>query len=251
MAVDLNYRTVGEGRPVIILHGLFGSASNWLRIAKILSENCQTFLLDLRNHANSPHCATMSYEEMAEDLKQFIDTNEIVEPLIIGHSMGGKVAMYLALTSPEYLSKLLVVDIAPVRYHNRHQLIIDAMSSMPFENVRKRSDADEWLANNIQEPGLRSFILSNLQLTDGKYSWRVNLPVIQESIDKLLDFPEAAPWQQFEGSTLFIRGSESDYILDDYEDRIAELFPENELITFEKTGHWPQMDYPDDRTRIA
>ena len=152
MSVNLNFRTIGEGRPVIILHGLFGSASNWLRIAKNLSDNCQSFLPDLRNHGNSPHSPDMSYEDMADDLVKFIDSNGISEPLIIGHSMGGKVAMYLALTAPDYVSKLIVVDIAPVRYHNRHQSIIDAMVSVPFDNVSKRSDADDWDPDTQRSP---------------------------------------------------------------------------------------------------
>ena len=235
-------RVLGQGEPIIVLHGLFGSSDNWLTQAKLLANHFKIFSLDLRNHGQSPHSDDFDYPSMAKDLEEFIDTNELHDPVIIGHSMGGKAAMNFALAHPEKLSKLIVVDIAPKAYNLEHYTIAEGLKAIPVDKVSSRNEADEILAQHVPESDVRQFLLKNLQRkSGGGFSWKINLPVITDKLANIgvdLQFPGS-----FGKPTLFIRGSRSKYIRDEDWDRIKEVFPNAELESMD-TGHWVQAEKP-------
>jgi esterase len=240
--MKLFYREVGQGQPVVILHGIFGSSDNWLTQARILSSSYRVFSLDLRNHGQSPHSDEFDYKVMVSDLEEFIDAHRLNDPIIIGHSMGGKVVMNFALAHPEKLQKLIVVDISPRPYNLEHYIIIDGLKAIPIETITSRQEADEVLSQFVPEPDVRQFLLKNLQRKpEGGFTWKINLPVIDRNLPKIgYDL-------QYEGSfekpTLFIRGGRSKYVQDEDMPRIKSVFPKAELSTLD-TGHWVQAEKP-------
>jgi esterase len=240
--MKLFFREQGNGQPMIILHGIFGSSDNWLTQAKLFADRFHVYLLDQRNHGQSPHDDTFDYPAMAEDLKNFIDEHQLKDPIIIGHSMGGKVAMNFALAYPDKLSKLIIVDIAPRAYNLEHYVIIQGLKAIDIKNISSRNDADSALAAFVPEPNVRQFLLKNLlRKPEGGFSWKINLPVIDKNLSKIgLDL-------QFEGTfekpTLFIRGGRSKYVRDEDMKRIQEIFPTATLQTLD-TGHWVQAEKP-------
>lgn len=241
--MELNYKVLGEGKDLIILHGLFGSLDNWQTLAKYWANSYRVWLVDQRNHGRSPHSNEFSYPLMANDLHNFIHLHKIESPIILGHSMGGKTAMEYAVSYPTKLLKLIVVDIAPVKYQVHHYSIIDALKSVPLHNIKKRSEADEILAKKIEEFGVRQFLLKNLYRNkDGAYSWRFNLNTISQNIIPISEFD--VPIGKFEGLTLFIKGHNSDYILDSYKEIIQEKFPNSEIEIIMDAGHWIHAEQP-------
>ena len=242
-------RVLGRGEPILVLHGLFGSSDNWLTQAKLLSNDYKVYSLDLRNHGQSPHSDEFDYVAMAKDLAEFVDANELHDPVIIGHSMGGKAAMNFALAHPEKLSKLIVVDIAPKAYNLEHYTIAEGLKAIPVDKVTSRSDADEILAQHVPEPDVRQFLLKNLQRkSEGGFSWKINLPVITDKLANIgldLQFPG-----RFEKPTLFVRGLKSNYIRDSDWDRIIEVFPNAELESLD-TGHWVQAEKPEEFSELV
>jgi esterase len=242
-------RVLGKGEPILVLHGLFGSSDNWLTQAKLLSNDYKVYSLDLRNHGQSPHSDEFDYVEMAKDLAEFVDANELHDPVIIGHSMGGKAAMNFALAHPEKLSKLIVVDIAPKAYNLEHYTIAEGLKAIPVDRVTSRSEADEILAQHVPEPDVRQFLLKNLQRkSEGGFSWKINLPVITDKLANIgldLQFPG-----RFEKPTLFVRGLKSNYIRDSDWDRIIEVFPNAELESLD-TGHWVQAEKPEEFSELV
>ncbi len=242
-SMKLNYKVLGQGRDLIILHGLFGSLDNWQTLAKYWADDYKVWLVDQRNHGRSPHSMEFSYQLMAEDLNNFIKQHKISSPIILGHSMGGKTAMEFAVNNPIKLSKLIVVDIAPVKYEVHHYSIIDALKSVPLQNIEKRSEAEEILAKNISDFGVRQFLLKNLyRNNDGGYSWRFNLNVISDNILPISEFD--IPIGMFKGETLFVKGDNSDYILDSYKEIILGKFPAARIETIKKAGHWIHAEQP-------
>ena len=241
--MKLNFKKFGEGDPLFILHGLFGSLDNWQTIGKILAENYSVYLVDLRNHGKSPHSDSFSYLEMANDVVELIEDENLEKVSIIGHSMGGKTAMTFASEFPQYLEQLIVVDIAPKKYAPHHQEILDALYSLDLSVIKSRREADEVMSNSIENDGTRLFLLKNLNREkEGGYSWKMNLDLLAQEIDKVIDitpipFPIPIP-------TLFIRGGESGYILDSDIDSIEELFPNSEIETIEGAGHWVHAEKP-------
>ena len=235
-------RVLGQGEPIIVLHGLFGSSDNWLTQAKLLAHHYKVYSLDLRNHGQSPHSEDFDYPSMVKDLDEFIDTNELQGPVIIGHSMGGKAAMNFALAQPDKLSKLIVVDIAPKAYNLEHYTIAEGLKAIPVNEVSSRNEADEILGRHVPDADVRQFLLKNLQRkSEGGFSWKINLPVITDKLDNIgldLQYPGS-----FDKPTLFVRGSKSKYIADTDWERIAEVFPKAELETMD-TGHWVQAEKP-------
>ena len=178
--MELNYKKLGEGQPLIILHGLFGSLDNWLTLAKYWAENYEVWLIDQRNHGKSPHADEHSYELMAQDLKKFMEENHIENPIILGHSMGGKTAMEFAITFPAQVKALIVVDIAPVSYQVHHWDIIEALESIDLSKVESRKDADKILQKKISSFGVRQFLLKNLdRIGQSTYQWKFNLSVLK------------------------------------------------------------------------
>lgn len=240
--MKLFFRELGEGEPMIILHGLFGSSDNWLTQAKIFADHYKVYSLDLRNHGQSPHSDAFDYKSMVGDLKEFIEEKGISNPVVIGHSMGGKTAMNFAIAHPDVLGKLIVVDISPRFYNLEHYTIVEGLNAIPVESLSSRNEADEILSQKVPEPDVRQFLLKNLQRkSSGGFSWKINLPVISE---KLSNIGEDLQYEgTFEKPVLFIRGARSKYVTDADQPRIKTIFPTAEIQTLD-TGHWVQAEKP-------
>ena len=242
--MKLNFRTLGAGAPMVIMHGVFGTSDNWVTVSKTLAEHFQVFLLDLRNHGQSPHSDIFTYDAMAEDLYEFLIEHQLTNPIIIGHSMGGKVAMTYA-ANYENIGKLIVVDIAPRFYPRHHDQILEGLNAIPLAELKSRAHADEILASYISELGVRQFLLKNLYRTEaGNFAWRLNLPVIAQNIDIIgepLDM-EA----RILTPTLFVKGSKSKYIQSSDEEMIQHIFPNSSIATVQDAGHWVQAEQPEE-----
>lgn len=235
-------RELGQGEPMLILHGIFGSSDNWLTQAKIFGEHYKVYSIDLRNHGQSPHSDEFDYQSMVADLQEFIVDHALESPVIIGHSMGGKAAMNFALAHPDQLSKLIVVDISPRPYNLEHYTIVEGLKKIPVDSLASRNEADELLSQHVPEADVRQFLLKNLQRkSSGGFSWKINLPVIDQKLSNIgVDLQFSG---QFNKPTLFIRGSKSKYVRDEDWVRIIEVFPQAKLETLE-TGHWVQAEKP-------
>ena len=248
--MDLNYKAFGQGEPIIILHGLFGTLDNWQTVGKQLAEHYSVFLIDQRNHGRSPHTDKIDYPSMAQDLYQFMETQWVYKAYIMGHSMGGKTAMQFALNHPDMVEKLIVVDIAPKAYKGGHQDIFDALTSLDLEKIESRSEADEILKAQIEDTGIRQFLLKNLTRNkEGGYQWKMNLPILVQDYPKLLAEPHAET--PFEKPSLFIRGGKSEYILEEDTVLIHELFPEASIKTVPEAGHWVHAEAPDHLMKLV
>ncbi len=242
--MQLNFKDFGQGDPIIILHGLFGTLDNWQTVAKQLAENHSVYILDQRNHGRSPHTDIHDYPSMAEDLRAFMESHWIYKAHIIGHSMGGKTAMQFAVDFPDMVDKLVVVDIAPKAYPGNHHEIFDALLSLDLKNIDGRKGADEHLAKTIDDPGVRLFLMKNLTRNkEGGYRLKMNLPVLHTHYGEILAAVKSnAP---YEGETLFIRGEQSKHIVDGDEQLINEMFPQAKMETVKNAGHWVHADAPD------
>jgi esterase len=244
--VDLAFQAFGEhGPPLTILHGLFGSGRNWNALGRRLAEQACVLLPDLRNHGGSPHAEPMTYPAMAADVGALWDRQEIERSDLIGHSMGGKAAMWLALTEPERVDRLVVVDIAPVRYDHSFQWLIWSLRRLPLDRTSGRAEADEWLARQIPESGLRRFLLQNLVWRGSRYGWRLNLDAIEEAGTELMGFPDVDGVRPFEGRVLFIVGERSTYVLPEHDAVISRLFPRAAVERVPDAGHWLHSERPE------
>ncbi|MGB0863523.1 MAG: alpha/beta fold hydrolase [Saprospiraceae bacterium] len=241
--MQLNYKSFGQGDPLVILHGLFGSLDNWQTIAKQLAEFYTVFIIDLRNHGRSPHVNEHSYELMAEDVFNFMSDNWIYGANVIGHSMGGKVAIRLALDYPEQVNKLIIADMGIKQSERGHETIFEAMFDLDLLNLDSRTIIDNQLKTRITELGVRQFLLKNLsRRKEGGYKWKMNLPALHEHYDEILKEIESD--STFDNLTLFLRGGNSNYVLnEDFED-IQTLFPNSKLETIEGAGHWLHAEKP-------
>lgn len=243
--MKLHFREMGEGAPLIILHGLFGSSDNWLSIGKELSSDYKVYLIDQRNHGDSPHSSSFTYTDMAADLEEFIAEHGIKDPVIMGHSMGGKTAMKFALSYPDKLQKLIVVDIAPRHYPVHHDVILQGLKAIDVDKLKTRREADTTLAEYVPELGVRQFLLKNLgRNTEGGYEWKINLPVINDQIENVGEGLQEG--EQFEKPTLFINGAASGYIKDADKPMIKQIFPQSEVQTIEGAGHWVHAEKPEE-----
>ena len=240
---SLFYRELGEEntQTLVILHGLFGSSDNWLTLGKRFAEHYHVYLVDQRNHGRSPHSDTFTYQAMANDLKAFLQEHDIRNPYIIGHSMGGKVAMLFALQNPEPWEKLMVVDIAPRPYPVHHGKILEGLESVDLPNLKSRRDADQQLSEFEPSLGVRQFLLKNLYRSDEGFAWRINLPVIARDIEKVSEEIEGQPVAK---PAQFVRGLKSHYISDEDKTPIRGLFPEATFIDFPEAGHWVHAENP-------
>ena len=247
--MELFYRELGQGTPIVIMHGLFGSSDNWLTQARMLSSHYRVFSLDLRNHGLSPHDEAFSYPVMVSDLKEFIEQRKLEGPVLIGHSMGGKVAMNFALAHPEMVSKLIVVDMAPKAYDLEHYAILEGLKAIPIESITSRTEADQKLSGFVPDPETRQFLLKNLQRKpEGGFTWKINLPAVSKNLPKIgLDLEFKGKFQK---PTLFIRGARSVYIKDDDLERIRTVFPAASLETLD-TGHWVQAEKPKEFVEVV
>ena len=235
--MKLHFQETGEGQSLIILHGLFGSSDNWLTVARELAADYKIYLADLRNHGDSPHSENFTYADMADDLAEFVHDQQIKDPVVIGHSMGGKAAMRFSTEHPELVKKLVVVDIAPRYYPPHHQGILEGLKSIDTENIKSRKEADEALAKYVKELGVRQFLLKNLSRNEkGGYEWKMNLPVIDQKIENVGEgLSEDA---RFDKPVLFINGAKSDYIRKKEEELIFTIFPQATIETIQGAGHW-------------
>jgi len=241
--MELNFKSFGQGDPVIILHGLFGMLDNWQTIAKKLADNYTVFLVDQRNHGRSPHDDQFDYPTMAADLMAFMESQWIHQSHVIGHSMGGKTAMEFALTYPDSIDHLVVVDIAPKSYEGGHQAIFEALFSLNLKEIENRKEAEQALEAKISDFGVRQFLLKNLSRNKaGYYEWKMNLPAIHKNYQNILAATQATG--TMEAPTLFIKGGQSNYIEDTDEDLIHSFFPTAKIKTIEKAGHWVHAEAP-------
>jgi esterase len=246
--MQLHYQIQGQGEPLLILHGLFGSLDNWGSQAKALAQQFQVISVDLRNHGRSPHSDEMSYAAMAQDLIELLDSLNSARARILGHSMGGKVAMQLALNVPERIERLIVVDIAPVQYPHHHDDVFKGLFAVELNTLKSRADAEKQLAPLVEDPMVRAFLLRNLYRTDaGGFAWRINLEGLHRSYAGIAAAPQGTP---FEGPTLFIKGGNSDYIRPHHRDALLALFPNAGYKVIDGAGHWPQAEKPALTTRL-
>jgi len=246
MRIDkqLNYRSFGQGDPVIILHGLFGSLDNWYTIAKKLSDQYTIYAVDQRNHGRSPHYDSHTYEDLANDLYLFLHEQNIDSAHLIGHSMGGTAAMQFAAHRPEMVAKLVVVDMAPRNYEPRHDTIFDAFDAIDPAHYSKRREIDEALKDYLPEYGVRQYILKNIERGENnKYGWKFNLSAIRKNYLSIISGPDIK--EPISHPTLFIKGERSSYITEDDKEEINKLFPNSTIETIPDAGHWVHADSPD------
>lgn len=246
MTLELAADRLGEaGAPVVILHGLMGSARNWATIAKELAATHRVLTPDLRNHGRSPWADRMSFDEMAGDVVAAIEARGLAPAMLVGHSLGGKVAMRLALTRPDLAARLVVVDVAPVLYGHSLREYVDALRAVDLAKVSRRPEVEAELARTIHDPLMRAFLLQNLVRTPEGYAWRANLDVIAASLPELMGFPPSAGLS-YAGRALFIAGSRSTYVRDDHRPAIKGLFPKAQFVTIAGAGHQVHADRPEE-----
>jgi esterase len=238
MSLALAASEYGKGRPLLVLHGLFGSGRNWAGIAQHLAATRQIIALDLRNHGGSPWAPTMSYREMADDVLAFIRARGFDSVDLLGHSMGGKVAMIAALAAPDQVERLIAVDVAPVAYKPTLDAYVRAMRAVDLTAVTRRGDVDPLLAEAVPNAAERGFLLQNLLFEDGKPRWRINLPVLEREMPDIAGFPDALPAAAYPGPALFVAGGASSYIRPEHEASIHRLFPRAEIVRIPNVGHW-------------
>lgn len=240
--MNLFFREAGQGTPLIILHGLFGSSDNWYSLSKVFAEKFRVFAVDQRNHGQSPQSPEHNYRVLTTDLEEFIGQHQLTQPIILGHSMGGKTAMNFAVRNPQMLSKLIVVDIMPKKYPVHHDNILDGLKAIDLAAIQSRSDADTVLQQHVPDPGTRQFLLKNLARKEGGgFEWKINLPALDQNIEAM---GEGLVFDgQFQGPTLFVKGASSNYYKPGDEDVVKKYFPNASWVTLE-TGHWVQAEKP-------
>jgi len=236
----LHYKTLGEGEPLLLVHGLFGSGRNFMALARKLAGQYRVILPDLRNHGDSFHSESMHYDALAADLRRLLDHLQIRRCHVLGHSMGGKTSMWFTLHHPQRVRSLTVADIAPVPYTHDYNAEIEAMQSLDLSQLGDRRAADQHLQQHgISSPGLRGFFLHNLERAEPTgWAWRINLPVLKAAQPQLIGFPDTFGLKPYTGPALFVYGMKSDYVLPEYSGRIQELFPHSELTGIPGAGHW-------------
>jgi esterase len=240
--MKLYYQTIGTGQPLIILHGLFGSSDNWRAVAKQLATHAQIIMVDLRNHGRSPHSSEQTYPLMVEDLAELFELLKLDKADIIGHSMGGKLAMAFSLHYPQRLRKLVVVDIAPRQYHDEHSAIFRALLALDLSLYKSRNEVNDALKKAMPNKAVRQFLLMNLALNCVHPSWRINLQALYDNYSQLL--AAVCENETIMIPSCFICGGQSDYVGDKDVDLIRTCFPYAELATIEQAGHWVHAEAP-------
>ncbi|MFC3853871.1 alpha/beta fold hydrolase [Salinispirillum marinum] len=241
--MKLHYRTQGDGEPVIIIHGLFGDGLNWGGVSRILKDHFRLILPDMRNHGRSPHNNDIRYTTMAADIAALMDDLNLPKAHIVGHSMGGKIAMTFALQHPERVSSLTVVDIAPKRYPIRHRDVFAGLLAVVEAKPQTRQDAEAILQEHIQTTDVRTFILKNLERTDQGFQWRINWQALYGHYEDLADFPVESG--KYTGPTQFLVGELSDYVSKEDQPTITGLFPNAKGRIVGGTGHWLHAEKPE------
>lgn len=256
--MHLHFRKYGSGPDLVILHGLYGSSDNWITIARKLQDHYTVWLPDLRNHGASPHLPSHTYREMTEDLHCWMNHHGIEEVYLIGHSMGGKVAMRFAAENPERVNRLMIIDIAPKNYltgnikfkHIRqHEMILELLEDPDLSKFSSRKELDDFFSSKIKEESVRLFLLKNIHRSHGGFfEWKLNAAVLREAFQSIVSetdsswFEERAPITAY--PVTFIRGLNSDYVSEEDWKEIKKIYPEATLINFEGAGHWLHAEQP-------
>ena len=242
MSIELAFETLGQGPPLVLLHGLFGSGTNWRSVAKHLSDVHTVYIVDQRNHGASPWADSMGYLEMADDVRRFIEQQGLQRPAVMGHSMGGKTAMALALLYPGNVGPLVVVDIAPVAYADTLTPFAEAMRSVDVLAAASRTEVQRRLAPMLPDPTLAPFLMQNLVMRNDHFDWRINLGVISASMAQLSDFPKPLHGLQFQRPLHAIVGARSDYVRAHDGSPFAPMFTRVKTEVVADAGHWVHAD---------
>src|SRR5690242_798413 len=246
----LHHEVQGDGRPLVILHGFLGSSENWRAMRKLFATTYKVFSVDQRNHGSSPHSSTMNYEVMTEDLREFLAEQGLSEVFLLGHSMGGKVAMQFASESPEAIEKLVILDIGPKAYPPAHRPLLQAMQNLELNGLKTYGEAEAGLGGTISDAPLRKFVVKNLMRDrNGEFQWRIGLDSLAANYDQLIEAP--AILNSFDKPTCFIRGGLSRFIEDQDFAAIRKYFPRAEFHTVPTAGHWVHIDAPEEFYRIV
>ena len=247
--MKLHFRELGKGKPMIILHGLFGFSDNWQTLATKFSDFFRVILIDFRNHGHSPWSDDFSYDLMVDDLKELIDELNLENSVLIGHSMGGKVAMHFAQKFPEKIEKLVVVDMGVKQYTRHHQEVLEAFNKVDLEGITARSQVELILSDFIESKGVRQFLLKNLYWKEkGELAWRLNFVVLEKAMHEILS---ALPYKEVLIPSLFIRGELSNYIEDNDIQELESFFSDLSLKTIKNAGHWVHADAPEEFTNTV
>lgn len=238
----LNYRVLGNGEPLMILHGLFGSLDNWATLGRKWAEDFTVYLMDLRNHGKSPHLDSHGYPEMAKDIVEFFGDHGLRDVNLVGHSMGGKVAMEVALEYGDLLRSVTIADMGPGEYSRGHDEIFAAMNALDL-SVSSRRDVEEQLASHLKDKGIVFFLSKNLKRTDSGFEWKFNKEILERDYENIL-LPVNSS-RQFDKPALFLKGENSNYIREKDMGMIKTLFPQYQLNIIENAGHWIHADNPD------
>jgi esterase len=242
--LKLNHKISGQGEPIILVHGLFGSLENLGMIARGLQEHYEVHSIDVRNHGRSPHSDVHTYTSMAQDIIGYMDDRGLPCAHFLGHSMGGKAVMYLALNFPERVNKLIVADIAPVQYEPHHNEIFDGLLSLPLDELKSRSEADQLLAKHVKEVPVRQFLLKNLVKSGSAgFSWKMNLKSLCKNYHHVMAGQSSS--ESFNGNVLFIVGGHSNYVQNKHREHVLKLFPNTSMKIIPETGHWLHAEKPD------
>jgi len=247
--MTLNYKRIGNGQPIILIHGLFGSLDNLGRLARHLSEHFDVISIDLPNHGLSPHIRSIDYLSLSQSLNNLILSLSLTNVHVVGHSMGGKVAMQLALDYPQLIKSLIVADIAPVTYSNRHAKIFAALKAINLASLTNRNQAMEVVTSHGIDAGTAQFLLKNLAKNEDGFFWRCNIDNLQQSYPQII--AGLSGEKTFEGPTLFIKGEKSDYILSDHRPAIMQYFPKANAKIIQGTGHWLHAEKPASFNKIV
>jgi len=244
MPLALAFEALGSGPPVVILHGLFGAGRNWTQFAQALAEDHRVYLPDARNHGASPWAESMSYVEMADDVRALIEREQLRRPFVIGHSMGGKTAMALALSHPEAVAGIAVIDIAPESYADQFSSYVSAMRSLDVAGAASRREIREALADSLSAEAPVDFLMQNLRRQNDRFDWRLNLMATGLCMRELCGFPEALRSARSDAPALFLHGAESDYVRPSSHAGIRALFPHAQIEAIAGAGHWVHADQP-------
>ncbi|MCL1060134.1 alpha/beta fold hydrolase [Shewanella gelidimarina] len=232
----MHYTTNGSGPAVILIHGLFGDLDNLKALGKTLEDSFTVVRVDVANHGNSEHVSSMTYQTLADDVKQLLSVLNISDAILVGHSMGGKIAMATALLYPQCVSKLVIADIAPVAYTSRHDKVFNALETMPLTEINNRRDALTHMRSLDIDEGTAQFLLKSLKRSEHGFEWKMNLAGLKQSYNDIIGWPTFTT--QFTGPCLLIRGGDSDYVTSAHRSAIIEQFPTVKAKTIEGTGHW-------------
>ncbi len=247
--MGINFKRIGQGQPVILIHGLFGNLDNLGRLARHLSERFEVISVDLPNHGLSSHIETFDYPRLAAELADLLSNLALSQCHFVGHSMGGKVAMQLALDFPQLVKSLVVADIAPVTYSHRHTHIFDALNAIDLSTLANRSDATTIVTNHGIDAGTAQFLLKNLAKENDAFIWRCNIANLAANYETIIGGLTGC--EQFDGATLFIKGENSDYILSEHRPQIMQHFPKAQAKIIQGTGHWLHAEKPASFNKIV